>query len=74
LDECLAEPDLEAVPPPRAAGYTRQPFGITAPQPVITDPLTLRVAELAAMAHELELQLLDRLSPTPARPASSCRS
>jgi hypothetical protein len=45
---------------PVLPGYTRQPFGIAAPQPVITDPLTLRVAELAAMAYELVLQLLNR--------------
>src|SRR4029077_17922853 len=31
-----------------------------APQPVITDPVTFRVAELAAMAYELVLQLLNR--------------
>lgn len=40
--------------------YTRQPFDIAAPQPIITDPLTLQVAELAAMAYELVLQLLNR--------------
>ena len=45
---------------PVLPGYTRQPFGIVAPQPVITDPLTRRVAELAAMAYELVLQLLNR--------------
>jgi hypothetical protein len=45
---------------PVLPGYTRQPFGITAAQPVITDPLTHQVAELAAMAYELVLQLLNR--------------
>src|SRR4029077_17081021 len=45
---------------PVLPGYTRQPFGIAAPQPVITDPVTFRVAELAAMAYELVLQLLNR--------------
>jgi hypothetical protein len=40
--------------------YTRQPFGIAAPQPIITDPLTHQVAELAAVAYELVLQLLNR--------------
>jgi hypothetical protein len=45
---------------PVLPGYTRQPFGIVAPQPVISDPLTRRVAELAAMAYELVLQLLNR--------------
>jgi hypothetical protein len=32
--------------------YTRQPFGIETPQPIITDPLTHQVAELAVMAYE----------------------
>jgi hypothetical protein len=40
--------------------YTRQPFGIAAPQPIVTDPLTHQVAELAVMAYELVLQLLNR--------------
>jgi hypothetical protein len=40
--------------------YTRQPFGIEAPLPVITDPLTHQVAELAVMAYELVLQVLNR--------------
>ena len=40
--------------------YTRQPFGIAVPQPIITDALAHQVAELAAMAHELVLQLLNR--------------
>ena len=40
--------------------YTRQPFDIAAPQPIITDPLTLQVAELAAVAHELVQLLLTR--------------
>jgi len=45
---------------PVVPGYTRQPFGIAAPQPVITDPVTFTVAGLAAMAYELVLQLLNR--------------
>ena len=45
---------------PVLPGYTRQPLGIAAPQPVITDPLTHQVAELAAIAYELVLQLLNR--------------
>jgi Ferritin-like len=49
------EPGCPVVP-----GYTRQPFGIAAPQPVITDPVTFTVAGLAAMAYELVLQLLNR--------------
>jgi len=45
---------------PVLPGYTRQPFGIAAPQPVITDPVTFEVAGLAAIAYELVLQLLNR--------------
>ena len=40
--------------------YTRQPFDIAAPQPIITDPLTHKVAELAGMAYELVQLLLTR--------------
>jgi Ferritin-like len=40
--------------------YTRQPFDIPTPQPVITDPLTHRIAELAGLAYETVLQLLLR--------------
>jgi Ferritin-like len=40
--------------------YTRQPFDIGAPLPIITDPLTHSVAELAALAYELVLHLLLR--------------
>src|SRR5262249_52013722 len=46
---------------PVLPGYTRQPFGIAAPQPVITDPVTFEVAGLAAIAYELVLQLLNRV-------------
>jgi hypothetical protein len=45
---------------PVLPAYTRQPFGIAAPQPIITDPLTHRVAEVAVMAYELVLPLLNR--------------
>jgi hypothetical protein len=53
------DPSFEPARPVLPA-YTRQPFGIAAPQPVITDPVTLKVAELAAMAYKLVLQLLNR--------------
>jgi hypothetical protein len=45
---------------PVLPAYTRQPFDIAAPQPIITDPLTRQVAEVAAMAYEMMLQLLNR--------------
>ena len=40
--------------------YTRQPFDIAAPQPIITDQMNHQVAELAGMAYELVLLLLTR--------------
>jgi hypothetical protein len=40
--------------------YTHQPYDISAPQPVITDPLTHRVGELATVAYELVLHTLTR--------------
>lgn len=40
--------------------YTRQPFDIAAPQPIITDTLTYQVAERTAMAYELVQLLLTR--------------
>jgi hypothetical protein len=54
-----ADPSFEPARPVLPA-YTRQPFGIETPQPIITDPLTHQVAELAVMAYELVLQLLNR--------------
>jgi hypothetical protein len=45
---------------PVLPAYTRQPFDVSAPLPVITDPLTHRLAELTALAYELVLQLLTR--------------
>jgi hypothetical protein len=53
------DPSFEPARPVLPA-YTRQPFGIETPQPIITDPLTHQVAELAVMAYELVLQLLNR--------------
>jgi hypothetical protein len=45
---------------PVVAAYARQPFDITAPVAIITDPLARRIAELATVAYELVLQLLTR--------------
>ena len=45
---------------PAIASYTHQPFDIQAEVPIITDPLTHRVAELGTVAYELVLQLLTR--------------
>jgi hypothetical protein len=45
---------------PVLAAYTRQPYDIAAEVPVITDPVTHRVAELATVAYELVLHLLTR--------------
>ena len=38
---------------PVLPAYTRQPFDVGAPLPLITDPLTHRLAELTALAYEL---------------------
>jgi Ferritin-like len=45
---------------PVLAAYTRQPFDNPAPVPIIADPRTRVVAELAALAYELVLQTLTR--------------
>ena len=45
---------------PVLAAFTRQPFDIPAAQPVITDSLTLHIAELAGLGYETVLQLLLR--------------
>ena len=45
---------------PVLPAYTRQPFDIAAPQPLITDPLTRHVGELAGLGYETVLQLLLR--------------
>jgi hypothetical protein len=45
---------------PVLAAYTRQPFDISTEVPLITDPLTHRVAEVATVAYELVLQSLTR--------------
>jgi Ferritin-like len=45
---------------PVLPGYTRQPFDIADEVPVITDPRTYHVAELAGLAYEMVLQSLLR--------------
>jgi hypothetical protein len=54
-----ADPTFDPTRPVLAA-YTRQPFDIAADVPLISDPLTHRVAELATVAYELVLHLLTR--------------
>lgn len=49
------EPTRPVVP-----AFVRQPFDVTDPVRVITDPRTRRLAELTALAYELVLQLLTR--------------
>ena len=46
---------------PVLGAFTRQPYDLPAPQPVVTDPLTHRVAELAGLAYELVPQFLLRI-------------
>jgi hypothetical protein len=45
---------------PVLPAYTRQPFDIRDPVPVVADPLAHRVAEITTVAYELVLQLLLR--------------
>ena len=45
---------------PVLAAYTRQPFDVPEHQPLITDPVTHRVAELAVVAYEVVIHLLTR--------------
>jgi hypothetical protein len=42
------------------AAYSRQPFDVPTPPPVITDPATAHIAELAGLAYKLILHLLTR--------------
>jgi Ferritin-like len=53
------DPSFEPARPVIAA-YLRQPFDVPVELPVITDPLTHRVAELGTVAYELVLHLLTR--------------
>jgi hypothetical protein len=45
---------------PVLAAYSRQPYDSAAPVPIITEPLTHRISELATVAYELVLQTLTR--------------
>jgi hypothetical protein len=54
-----ADPSFDPARPVLVA-YTRQPFDTEADVPLISDPLTHRVAELATVAYELVLHLLTR--------------
>ena len=53
------DPDFEPARPVIPA-FTRQPFDATEPQPLLTDPVTQRVAESFNLAYEVLLQLLTR--------------
>jgi hypothetical protein len=56
---CEADPTFAPARPVIPA-YTRQPFDIAAEVPLISDPVTHRVAELATVSYELLLHLLLR--------------
>ena len=45
---------------PVLPAYSRQPFDVVEPVPVITDPRTRQVAEASALAYELVVHLLTR--------------
>jgi hypothetical protein len=45
---------------PVIPAFTRQPFDIPEPQPIVTDPVTRTVAELFNLGYETLLQLLTR--------------
>ena len=53
------DPDFEPARPVIPA-FTRQPFDIAEPQPLLTDPVTRLVAESFNLAYEVLLQLLTR--------------
>jgi hypothetical protein len=54
-----SDPSFEPAKPVMAA-FTRQPFDVPAAQPLISDPATALVGELASLAYELILHLLTR--------------
>jgi nitroreductase len=56
---------------PVLAAYTRQPFDNPAPVPIIAEPRSRDVAELAALAYELVLHALTVSLRTLTRPTSS---
>src|SRR5690349_4981161 len=53
------DPEFEPARPVIPA-FTRQPFDIAEPQPLLTDPVTRRVAESFNLSYEVLLQLLTR--------------
>ena len=53
------DPDFEPARPVIPA-FTRQPFDIAEPQPLLTDPATRGVAELFNLGYEVLLQVLTR--------------
>jgi hypothetical protein len=53
------DPDFEPARPVIPA-FTRQPFDITEPQPLLTDPAARSVAELFNLGYEVLLQVLTR--------------
>jgi hypothetical protein len=53
------DPDFEPARPVIPA-FTRQPFDIAEPQPLLTDPATRSVAELFNLGYEVLLQVLTR--------------
>jgi hypothetical protein len=54
------DPGFEPARPVLAA-FTRQPFDVGTPRPVVSDPATHQVAEVTGLAYEVVLQLLLRL-------------
>jgi ferritin-like protein len=58
-DLCKRDPSFQPTRPVVAA-YSRQPFDVVDPVPVITDPRTRGVAERAALGYELVVHLLTR--------------
>ena len=54
-----ADPGFEPAFPVIPA-FTRQPYDITQPQPLLTDPLTRAVAEVFNLGYEVLLQVLNR--------------
>jgi len=49
------EPAFPVIP-----AFTRQPYDITEPQPLLTDPLTRSIAEVFNLGYEVLLQALNR--------------
>jgi Ferritin-like len=49
------EPAFPVIP-----AFTRQPYDVTEPQPLLTDPLTRSIAEVFSLGYEVLLQVLNR--------------